>query len=406
LRLSLLTGVVVAGLLLAGCSGSTTGGGSLPLSPGAGSTSSQTFRDPIGMHVERACPEAMSPDVAACLALTRTDIAVSAHYSAITGYEPADLIAAYNLPSSGGTGQTVALVDAYDDPNAEADLGVYRSQFGLPACTTANGCFKKVNQKGQQSNYPTPDQGWATEESLDVDMASAACPNCHIILVEADSNAFNNLSKGVDEAVKLGATVISNSYSAGGNYKALKLGGHYNHPGVIITASAGDGGYGPGLPAGYPWVVAVGGTALHKGGSGRGWSETVWSGTGSGCNTKQQKPSWQSDKGCKGRTMNDVAAVASPGTPVAIYDSYPTGGWGSEGGTSVSSPFIAGVYALAGNAASLNAGQSMYAQGASLYDVTSGSNGTCPSKDAYLCTGEVGYDGPTGNGTPNGVSAF
>ena len=346
----------------------------------------------------------MSEDFASCYAIRRTDIAGGARPD-VSGYGPPDLQTAYNLPSSTqGTGQTIALVDAYDDPNAEADLGVYRSNYGLPACTTANGCFMKVNQMGQQGPYPTGNSGWAVEMSLDVDMASAACPNCKIILVEANSNSFRDLGKAVDRAVKLGANAISNSYGSAGDYRARKIGAHYDHKGVIITASAGDGGYSPGVPAGFPTVVAVGGTTLHKGGSGRGWTETVWSGTGSGCNTKQPKPSWQTDTGCTGRTMNDVASVSDPDTGVAVYDTYDEHGWFVVGGTSAASPLIAAIYGLAGNSNKLNAAQSLYAKGASLYDITSGTDGTC--NPAYLCTGEVGYDGPTGNGSPNGASAF
>ena len=173
-----------------------------------------------------------------------------------------------------------------------------------------------------------------------------------------------------------------------------------------MTAGGGDDGYGIGEPAGFPGVVAVGGTTLQTANNTRGWSETVWGGTGSGCEKKLAKPTWQTDAGCKGRTMDDVAAVADPQTGVAVYDTYHEGGWIEVGGTSVATPVIGGVYALAGNATSLNAAQSLYASGASLWDVTTGSDGSCKAKVAYLCTGEVGYDGPTGNGTPNGVSAF
>lgn len=361
----------------------------------------------------RACPTTENPDVAECAALIRTDMPARPN---VAGYDPSDLQSAYNLPSStNGNGQIVAVVDAYDDPNAASDLATYRSEFGLPACNTSNPCFEKVNEEGQQSNYPAGSPDWAVEESLDVDMVSAICPNCTVILVEANSNYLTDLGKSVDTAVKiLHADAISNSYigyhmkgSKGGRTPNGSL--YYNHPGHIITAAAGDYGYHVGTPAGFPSVVSVGGTSLHTSSGSRGWSETVWSGTGSGCEFLLHKPSWQLKKLCEGpkmggRIMNDVAAVADPNTGVAVYDSYDESGWIILGGTSVATPIIASVYALAGNTSKLDAAQSLYAKGASLYPVTSGSNGHC--KHARLCTAGPGYNGPTGNGTPNGISAF
>jgi subtilase family serine protease len=297
-------------------------------------------------------------------------------------------------------------VDAYDDPNAEADLGVYRSQFGLPACTTANGCFRKVDQRGG-TTYPRSNGGWAQEISLDVDMVSAICPNCHILLVEADSNAFANLSAAVDEAATLGANAISNSY--GGNEYSSETSdqSHYNHPGKAVTVSSGDNGYGVEFPAASQYVTAVGGTHLTRSSGGRGWTETVWSGAGSGCSAYISKPSWQTDSGCSKRTVADVSADADPNTGVAVYDSLRyqgRSGWLVFGGTSVASPIIASVYALAGNEGSINYGSYPYSHTGSLFDVTSGSNGNCGG--SYLCTAKVGYDGPTGIGTPNGTGGF
>ncbi|MGC1380862.1 MAG: S8 family serine peptidase [Candidatus Baltobacteraceae bacterium] len=356
----------------------------------------------LPVSVARACPESRDPRVAACMALVRTDRG-GGH--TVYGYGPSDLQGAYELPSAKrGAGQTIAIVDAYDNPNAEGDLAVYRSYFGLPACSTSNACFAKVNERGQQGNYPKADAGWAVEESLDLDMASAICPNCHIVLVEGDSSTLTDLGKSVNEAVRLGANVVSNSY---GNYNGRAPAGsrYYDHPGTIITASAGDAGYRVSEPAGYPSVVSVGGTTLVSSSHvSRGWNETAWGGTGSGCEDRLAKPSWQTDKGCKGRTMNDVAAVADPSTGVAVYDSYPSGGWFEIGGTSVASPIVASVYALAGNTSSLDAAESLYVKHAKLWDVTSGSDGTC--KHTYLCTAGPGYDGPTGNGTPHGIGAF
>lgn len=290
---------------------------------------------------------------------------------------------------------------------------MYRSEFGLPACTTANGCFRKVNQTGGTS-YPTTDAGWAQEISLDLDMVSAICPNCKILLVEANSSNFSDLGTAINEAAQLGANAISNSYG-GSEYSSETAdeASYLNHPGIAITVSAGDSGYGVQFPASSQYVTAVGGTTLTKASNARGWSETVWggflSGTGSGCSAYITKPSWQTDTGCSRRTVADVAAVADPNTGVAVYDSTPyqgSSGWLVFGGTSVASPIIASVYALAGNAGSVTYGSYPYSHASSLYDVTSGSNSIFGCSPAYLCTGEPGYDGPTGEGTPNGTGAF
>ncbi len=337
--------------------------------------------------------------------VTSTNSSAVTPNSSPSGYHPSDLQSAYNLPSaSAGSSQTVAIVDAYDDPNAEVDLGVYRSQFGLSPCTTANGCFRKVNQAGG-TTYPRANTGWAEEISLDLDMVSAICPNCHILLVEASTNSNTNLGVSVNEAATLGANEISNSY--GGSESSIDLTydtKYYNHPGIAITASSGDNGYGVEYPAASQYVTAVGGTTLNRASNSRGWTETVWSGAGSGCSAYDPKPSWQTDSRCSRRTVADVAAVANPNTGVSVYDSYRESGWLVFGGTSVASPIIASVYALAGNASSVNYGSYPYSHTGSLFDVTSGNNGSCGG--SYLCTGEPGYDGPTGNGTPNGTGAF
>jgi subtilase family serine protease len=350
----------------------------------------------------KVCPSA-APGEARCHSLVRVDNQGQPLATGLpSGYGPADLRSAYGL-SSGGAGQTIAIVDAYDDANAESDLAVYRSTFGETACTTANGCFRKVNQTGGTS-YPRGDGGWAEEISLDLDMASAICPSCKILLVEANSASFANLSVAVDEAAKLGANAISNSY--GGNEYSSEVSdqSHYNHPGIAITVSSGDNGYGVEFPAASQYVTAVGGTTLTR--SGGGFTETVWNGSGSGCSAYIPKPSWQKDTGCARRTVADVSADADPNTGVAVYDTYRLrrGGWLVFGGTSVASPIIASVYALAGNASSVSYGSYSYSHLSALHDVVSGSNGSCGG--SYLCTGTTGYDGPTGNGTPNGVGAF
>jgi subtilase family serine protease len=347
------------------------------------------------------CP-AVNPGYARCLSRQVDNSRLRG--GSPSGYNPPDLQAAYKLPSTtAGGGQTVAVVDAYDDGNADSDLAVYRSQFGLPACTTANGCFRKVDQNGG-SNYPRGDTGWAEEISLDLDMVSAVCPNCHILLVEANNNSFTNLSAAVDEAAALGAKEISNSYGGSEYSGEVNDQSHYNHPGIAVTVSSGDSGYGVQFPAASRYVTAVGGTSLSKASNSRGWSEPVWSGAGSGCSAYVSKPSWQTDASCSRRTVADVAADADPNTGVSVYDTFRTSGWLVFGGTSVASPIIASVYALAGNATSVNYGSYPYSHTSSLFDVTSGSNGSCGG--SYLCTGAVGYDGPTGLGTPNGTTAF
>ncbi|HEY0500046.1 MAG TPA: S53 family peptidase [Kutzneria sp.] len=348
-----------------------------------------------------SCAAKPAPGYAACTALRRTDAGARSFGPAVSGLTPANLLSAYKL-SSGGAGKTVAIVDAQDDPNAEKDLATYRSNFGLPACTTANGCFKKVNQTGGTS-YPTGDTGWSEEISLDLDMVSAICPQCHILLVEATSASYANLGTAVNEAVKLGATAVSNSYGGGESSAETSYDSYYNHPGVAITVSSGDSGYGVEYPAASRYVTAVGGTHLTTSSTSRGWTETAWNGAGSGCSAYEPKPSWQTDTSCSRRTVADVSAVADPATGVAVYDSYGESGWLVFGGTSVASPIVASVYALSGNVSGVPASLA-YSHTSSLFDVTSGSNGSCGG--TYLCTAKAGYDGPTGLGTPNGTGAF
>ena len=355
------------------------------------------------MATSRMCATPLHAGGPVCLSLLRTDVP-RIHANAITpdatpsGYGPGDLQSAYALPSSSaGSGQIVAVTEAADNPNLESDLATYRAQYGLPACTTANGCFRKVNGSGQQGNYPPGDTGWGGEAALDVDMISAICPNCHILAVES-----TDLVGAQNVAVSLGARYISNSWGTGSNLGDSA----FNHSGVVDVASSGDSGYGVSYPAGEQSVVAVGGTSLNRAsGSARGWSETAWNGAGSGCASGEPKPSWQHDTGCSSRTIADVSAIADPGTGVAFYDTYGQGGWGVVGGTSVASPIIASVYALAANPPTGQpAASSLYADPAGLHDVTSGSNGGC--SPAYLCNAGSGYDGPTGLGTPNGTAAF
>jgi hypothetical protein len=365
----------------------------------------------------RACAAVTRPGTMSCMALVKSDVKAQRR-SALqrvnrlpAGYGPAQLISAYQLPSSTAV-RKVAVVDAFNDPNAVSDLAVYRSTYGLPACnsSTGAGCLTVVNQNGATSPLPanSGSTGWATEESLDVDMVSAICPSCHIYLAESNAATTKSLGTAVDSVISVdGARYVSNSYGGSqGSNDATFNSLYYNHPGDVVTASAGDAGYGVSYPAASSDVTAVGGTTLTQNGSARGWGETVWSGTGSGCaNKTETKPAWQTHPGCKHRIDNDVAAVADPSTGVAMYDTYDQGGFLVAGGTSVSSPIIASVYALAGVPASGTYPSAYpYAHRSSLFDVTSGSNGTCTK--AFLCHGEPGYDGPTGLGTPHGTAAF
>src|SRR5919108_1106916 len=335
---------------------------------------------------------------ARCFSLVKGNAAASGP----SGYGPADLQSAYALPSAtAGSGQTVAIVDAFDDPTAESDLGQYRSFYGLPPCTTANGCFRKVNQTGGTLPMPAPSADWSLEISLDLDMVSAVCPNCHILLVEATTNLDSDLYTAEDTAARLGANEISNSWGGSEYSGQTSDDAHFNPPGIAITASSGDSGFGVSYPAASRYLTAVGGTSLTRNSSTRGWTESAWSGAGSGCSRYDAKPAWQTDTGRSRRTVADVSAVADPNTGVAVfYGSL----WWTVGGTSASSPIIASVYALAGNASSVTYGSYPYSHTAGLFDTTSGSNGSC--SPSYLCHGRAGYDGPTGLGTPNGVSGF
>ncbi len=346
------------------------------------------------------------------------------------GLDPQDLQSAYKIPATVGTPQTIALIDAYGYPNAEADLAAYRSEYGLPPCTTANGCFKKVNEKGEEGNYPPEEEEWDLEAALDEDMASAACSQCHILMVEGSTELPADLGASVDTAASLGATEISNSYGYPQDYvrwcgflACLRYNRDYKHAGVLITASAGDAGYDDAyegfgatdFPAASPSVVAVGGTALFKAPStARGWFEEVWNepaisaGTGSGCTLLEPKPTWQTDSGCSKRTEDDVAAVAAVVTPVSVRID---GAWSLVGGTSVSSPLVAGIEAHASAAERSLGAKAFYEHPSSLFDVTEGfdwdaldeSGVSECAPNEYLCNAEIGYDGPTGLGTPDGV---
>lgn len=338
------------------------------------------------------------------------------------GIDPQELQAAYNIPASGGEDQTVALIDSYAYKAAEADLAKYRARYGLPPCTKKNGCFRHLDAQGGKPHNRVGNAGWETESALDLDMVSTACPHCHILLVD-EAFTLKEFGEAVDTAVAQGATEVSNSYGLpeeACEAECEAASSSYFHQGVMIMASAGDHGYdnyqdnaqSPNWPAALPSVVSVGGTSLKRAANERGWIEEVWGepsrgvGTGSGCASARMgaKPFWQADTGCTGRSDNDVAAVGACVSPVSIYGSS-EGGWLDVCGTSASSPLVAGIEAHAvALARSLPGADAFYHDPAASFDVTSGSNGLCSSPPGYedLCNAGLGWDGPTGNGTPDG----
>jgi subtilase family serine protease len=315
-----------------------------------------------------------------------------------TGFTAAQLKTAYGLTDLDGT-TTIAVVDAYAHPNALADLNAYRSAMGLgPANLT------QYNQTGG-STLPGADVGWGQEEMLDLEMVSAICPSCPIIYVGGNSASFADLGKAVDTAVAKGAKVVSNSYGAPEFRGETTYAASYNHPGVAMTVSSGDSGSGVQVPAAFNTVTAVGGTHLVLDSTSHRASETVWTGAGSGCSAYVTRPSWQpATSKCNRRAVADVSAVADPATGVAVYDSYGSSGglnWYVFGGTSVAAPIIGGIYGLTGASTAGIPAKLSYDNRSALFDVTSGTT-TSRCRAGYLCSGVVGYDGPTGNGTPNG----
>jgi subtilase family serine protease len=361
----------------------------------------------------RACDERTPAHHARCFALWSAGDGAAARTTAGAdvappkrGYGPADIASAYQLDQTLGAGQTIAIVDAFDNPKVEDDLAVYRETWGLPPCTTANGCFRKVNGDGG-TEPPRGNPGWGVEIALDVQAVSAACPRCHILLVEARSASFHDIGLAVNTAARLGADVISNSYGGDEYRGTLPLERkYYTHPGIAQVASSGDFGFGPAqFPASGSTTIGVGGTSLSlKEGL---WKERAWWGAGSGCSAWIDKPAWQHDGHCPTRMVADVSAVADPRTGLAVYDTFGLGrdnGWIVVGGTSLSSPLIAGMIGLAGNGAALGSSRYIYRHRDGLADVVGGSNGFCGHD--YLCTGKVGYDGPTGLGSPRGTSAL
>jgi subtilase family serine protease len=453
---TLAAGLALTATFAAGCSGASQNDGS-----SSAASADDEALSAIPVHAtKRSCASGSGKRSVYCHAAVRTDVpegytpdfgAVAAayspeHKSTSIAYGPSDLQSAYNVPASGGQGVTVAIVDAQDYPTAEADLAVYRAKYGLPPCTTANGCFKKVNAAGQVSPLPTADYGWAQEIALDIESVSATCPSCKILLLEGEENSppagetEDELDQAEDTAVAMGAKFISNSWGSveatnaknGGILQADAVAEavHYIHPGVAIFAAVGDDGFatspnntddqkGSGFPSDIPQVFSVGGTAITKTTtSSRGWAEKVWGpggddgATNSGCSEFFPKPSYQKQTACKGRLDNDLAAVADPDTGFNIYisyvdpdkkaDDYIPAGWNIFGGTSLASPVTAAIFAAAGL---VGVDPSFaYENEADFNDVTSGSNGTCVSQ--ILCVARAGYDGPTGVGTPDATKLF
>jgi subtilase family serine protease len=368
-----------------------------------------------------ACAPAR-PGFARCYALwgpqatVNRAIAAGVTGAAVTpkGWGAKNLESAYKLPVSRHPHQTVAVTIAFHTPHLAHFLAVYRKEYGLPACTSAGGCFRVVNQNGRTSPLPSSgkNSGWDLEITLDISMISAACPYCRILVVEANQPSLPALGKAEDTAARLGAQVISNSYGVREDGYSDSLSKYYEHPGHTIVVSAGDFGYSAAnWPANLRSVTSVGGTELHRAPNARGWSETTWNngwGAGSsGCSAYVPKPSWQPPTDCPMRTVADVSAAAFN---IPIYNTV-YGGWVTVAGTSASAPLIAGIYGLAGNGARTTQ-KFLYAHAGSLFDITSGNNdwfsgskGAACGFDS-LCVAGPGYDAPTGLGTPHGIGAF
>jgi subtilase family serine protease len=416
-----------AGLTVAGLAAVPASASSHAVSPGPSATprfvhAFHAARLPSGFT--QVCPQPSTPGLMQCSIVVHSaaSTAAPANRPASGTLSPGQLRAAYGLSQAARASNksTIAIVDAYNDWHAGGDLATYRSYYGLPACTTSTRCLRVVNQKGTTAWFPKGNSGWAEEESLDLDMVSAICPKCKIILVEANSTSIGALTAAEDTAVRLGARFVSNSWDGAEFTTEASYDRHFDHRGVAITVASGDYGYGTLYPAVSPYVTAVGGTTLWMKGSTRTeekvWSQDAQDGTGSGCSSSlEPQQTWQSphNSACGYRIDNDVAADADPRTGPAVYDSYPPPGeglpkgWQQLGGTSASAPIIAGVYALANPGGKpptgLLATQFPYQATSGLRDIRIGSNASCGS---YLCTAGTGYDGPAGLGVPSGVNAF
>jgi hypothetical protein len=328
-----------------------------------------------------------------CYALVVTDKRGNPRASsAPKGLSPGEIRSAYGFPESGGAGQTIAIVDAYDDPTAESDLNTFSNAFGLPPCTTANGCFEKVDQRGGTS-YPRKDQGWALEISLDIQWAHAIAPGAKILLVEADSNSFTDLLAAEDYA-KAHADYVSNSWGASEFSGEAAYDYHFSESGTSFFVSSGDRGLPAEYPSSSPNVISVGGTTLHFDKAGNFTGETGWSEGGGGCSRYETATAAQlgfsgyGQAGCGGsRATPDVSLDADPASGVSVYDStkyYGQTGWFTVGGTSASAPMWAARSAVEG--VTVDSGY-VYGSSIGFRDITVGSNGAPCLFGFDLCSG-------------------
>jgi subtilase family serine protease len=317
----------------------------------------------------------------------------------VGGYTPAQMRSAYGFSQikNEGKGQTIALVDAYDNPDAASDLATFSTQYSLPACGA--GCFQKIYATG---TAPAANRGWSGESSLDIEWAHAIAPQAKIILVEASSASNAALLSAVDVAVQNGASVVSMSWGGREFSGEVSSDSHFNVSGVTFCASSGDDGHGAGYPAASPYVVGVGGTVLSI--KNNAWDgERAWSGSGGGKSKYEVEPSYQASAQNSGkRGIPDVSYDASPSTGVPVYSKYGFGGWTVVGGTSMSSPEWAALFAIANSMrvangkGTLNQVQvDLYPDAADFHDITTGSNGSCA-----ICKAGKGYDFVTGIGSP------
>lgn len=351
------------------------------------------------------------------------------------GYSASELAAAYHLPSGvSGPANTVAIIDGGGYPDLESDLAHYRTQFALPPCTTASGCLRIVDYQGGPPLHPDgtdAEKELSAETALDVEMVSAACPSCKILLVQAPTQDFYlsslhtaaqavpSIAQAAQTAIGLGASSVSMSfgYPSTKDINTGPVSAVFSHPGVAFVASSGDSGYLGNLhgywPQNLPSVISVGGTAVYES-TDSAFSFAAWNGAGSGCETDLPPAHGQPAAVaafCSGhRAATDVSAVSDPATGVAVFDSYGIGGWYVAGGTSAAAPVIAALYARAGHTASVDGPRTLYSAPAGAFtDVSLGQNGaahSCQTSAPQLCVSGTGWDGPTGIGTPNGLAGF
>jgi subtilase family serine protease len=403
---------LVAALAIAACNAGGTS--NMPTAPGAAQGNALSYKvipDWMSQHQARAvCPQVTGRPTCLALQVQKGGITPLCSPSSTCGWTAQQLETAYGITSQLGNGSTkkVAVIEAGDFSAATADLATYRTQYGL-----GTGNMTRYNESGQTSNYPPSctNYGWCLETALDIDMVSAACPKCTIYLMEA-KGGINDFEAAEKSAVTLGATILSNSWICYGSYDCgdTNFPNFFNTPGKAYLASSGDSSYDNiGGPSVLDSVIAVGGTQLAK--SGSTYSETIWNGAGAGCATSAlvgtgvPKPSWQHDPSCSNRTDSDISLESGCSPGVAVYIGI-YGGWGGVCGTSVASPFTAGIIALKGNEATLGAGKHFWTLSPKnlkkgIHTIKTGNDGSCGG--SYLCTAGTGqfhtYSGPGGWGT-------